>query len=156
MPISLKLISEDIDFFLALTIYRFSVCGPERLNEFCVNLKFWQKSLTDLMTSGFFCTLEFAGFVYINHSIEKSVKFKSLLNSRGNVANRFSWTCSFFKLTRDPSFSGRKSSWLSLICKVSRFTNHSKFSGRVYILLLEAMIVLRHEIFQIYEGSLVS
>ena len=102
----LKLVA--MECFFVLTICKLSVYGPDRLKLIVLNLKFWQKSLTDLITSGFFCIREFAGLVYINHSSEKSARFSSLLNSRGNVASLFSWTCSFLMFAMAPNFSGKQ------------------------------------------------
>ena len=122
----------------------------------CKNLKFWQKSLTDFITCGFFWVRELAGLVYINHSIEKSTKLSNLLNSRGNVSSLFSWTCNFFRLRRDPSFSGKRVKWLSLSCKYSSCANRSNPFGRIRSLLLDATIVLRQDSFYRSYGSLVS
>ena len=81
------------------------------------------------MTSGFFWTFELAGLVYMNHSIEKSIKFTNLLSCLGNVASLFSCKWSFLRFDSWPIFSGNFPIKLSLIYKNSKLWSCSKLGG---------------------------
>ena len=78
-------------FWGDLAFYRVSVGWKWKLR---------QNSRMDLIVSGLFWILEEGGFVYMNHSVEKSCKLSSLPSSRGSLFNLFSWRYSFLSLVR--------------------------------------------------------